>query len=415
MELTREQLHELLKKLPQDMQDAIFSSEVAEILLSLGKKYGLSLDKVGELSDETENIILGLSHPRDFIPALEKSLGVNREIARQIAQEVNTLVFSRIRESLKKLHNIQDEELPKEPISGAPAFAQKPSGGIPSPAKDTALSEDKLSGRPPYTPITPTTLKPTVPPSPPQAPYSFAPSPEPKSQEKDATSIQQKSSFFLSERDSAGKPSFVSAKVGPASDGKTTEGKKLVGPTTPVWRDVAPDAKKPQDTSLEAKETQVKPAPTTTQDAKQAQDIFTQNQPAQEIKQGAEQTKKLEEEIAPFLKTLSPQISPYQNRKEIPLPPKPKPTQQEQKEGDSTQEKTLTSSPFESKTKEEIFHAPAIESSKAAPIPPIFPSPSAAEAIKKTEEAKQNNRYPEIDPYREQIDPKDMILKKQHL
>ena len=108
----REEFLERIKKLPPDLTDAIFSEDIAETMLSIGKKYGLLIDKIGRLSEAVNDVILGVLHPKEFISTIEKTLSIDRETARKIAQEVNTEIFAKIRESLRKVHKIEDEPIP---------------------------------------------------------------------------------------------------------------------------------------------------------------------------------------------------------------------------------------------------------------------------------------------------------------
>lgn len=148
--LNTQELRERIKTLPPDLTDAVFSPDIAEILLSIGKKYGLMIDKVGELSSATNHVILGALHPRDFIPTLEDVLKIDRETAQKIAQEVNTEIFAKIRESLRKVHDIReqpivirDTNIPKPPIP--PISPVKP----PSPTPSSTTPIPSVSPAPP--------------------------------------------------------------------------------------------------------------------------------------------------------------------------------------------------------------------------------------------------------------------------
>lgn len=101
-------------KLPKDLKDAIFSVDSAGIIQETGKKYNLMVDKIGELADETGLVMLGLTHPKDFISNLVRRLEIDAATARKIADEINTRVFKKVRDSLKKLHGINDEKPQKK-------------------------------------------------------------------------------------------------------------------------------------------------------------------------------------------------------------------------------------------------------------------------------------------------------------
>jgi hypothetical protein len=110
--LTPQQLREIYQKLPEDLKDAIFSVDSAEIIQFLGKKYNLAVDKIGELADETGLVMLGVTHPRDFISNLAQRINFDKETARKIAEEINTQIFAKVRTSLKKIHGITEEGTP---------------------------------------------------------------------------------------------------------------------------------------------------------------------------------------------------------------------------------------------------------------------------------------------------------------
>lgn len=109
---------EKYKALPSELKDAIFSEEVAEKIQEIGGKYELYIDKIGELGNESGRVMLGLTHPKDFIKNLSERLGVDMEKAKEIAKDVNEQIFAKVRESLKKLHKIgeEDENLKSEEI-----------------------------------------------------------------------------------------------------------------------------------------------------------------------------------------------------------------------------------------------------------------------------------------------------------
>lgn len=102
------------KKLPKDLKEAILSVDSAEKIRAIGEKYHLAIDKMGEMADETGLVMLGLTSPREFIPNLASRLNVDKEMARKIAEEINGQVFVRVRESLKKVHAIKEENGGKE-------------------------------------------------------------------------------------------------------------------------------------------------------------------------------------------------------------------------------------------------------------------------------------------------------------
>lgn len=109
MPYTYEQLSEKIEKLPEDLREAIFGAESSQILQEIGKKYALHIDKLGELVNEVGLVMVGITHPKDFIPNLAERLGVDKMTAKNIAQDVNAQIFAKVRESLKKIHGLSGE------------------------------------------------------------------------------------------------------------------------------------------------------------------------------------------------------------------------------------------------------------------------------------------------------------------
>lgn len=119
---TQEQLQERYEGLPEDLKRAIYGVETADIIQKISKKYQLQIDQMGELAAETGLVMLGFTHPKDYIKNLSGRLGADFDTAKKIAQEINIEIFSKVKEALKKLHGISETETPSEsaPISKPP-------------------------------------------------------------------------------------------------------------------------------------------------------------------------------------------------------------------------------------------------------------------------------------------------------
>lgn len=105
-EYTQEQLLTKFNSLPQELKQAIAGVETSEIIQNISKKHHLQIDQMGELAAETGLVLLGLTKPDDYIKNLSSRLKINLKDARDIALEVNIEIFSKVKESLKKLHGI---------------------------------------------------------------------------------------------------------------------------------------------------------------------------------------------------------------------------------------------------------------------------------------------------------------------
>lgn len=112
---TQEQIKKRYLALPEDLKDAMWSVDSSNIIQSIGKKHNLHIDQMGELASETGYVLLGFTRPENYIKNLSARLNINIKDARDIALEVNIEIFSKVKESLKKIHGI-GEYKSEEPI-----------------------------------------------------------------------------------------------------------------------------------------------------------------------------------------------------------------------------------------------------------------------------------------------------------
>lgn len=94
--------------MPQDVQGAILAVDLRKKLETITEKQKLHLDQAGALENETLFIMLGLEHPKDYIRNVMRELSVDTDTAKKIAMDVNEQIFRPIRESLKKIHNVDE-------------------------------------------------------------------------------------------------------------------------------------------------------------------------------------------------------------------------------------------------------------------------------------------------------------------
>ena len=106
---TEEQIAQMYDNLPEDLKDVIFGLEMNEIVERIGRGNRLNIEQIGDLANETGMVMLGVTHPNEFIANLAERLEVDKEKARAIAQEINEQIFKKVRESLRKIHNMREE------------------------------------------------------------------------------------------------------------------------------------------------------------------------------------------------------------------------------------------------------------------------------------------------------------------
>lgn len=98
---------------------------------SVGEKFGLNLDQLGELDVEIKKILLGLSQPADFTQNITDLLKIDSETADGITQSVNEELIKVFREELqgteltstegnKALEQAGDFTIEKTPAVGNP-------------------------------------------------------------------------------------------------------------------------------------------------------------------------------------------------------------------------------------------------------------------------------------------------------
>ncbi len=144
MSYTKEQLLEAYRRLPEDVKEAIFSVQTADVLRQLGDGKPMMIDHVGELAAETGLVLLGFTHPSQFVSHLAERLGIEKSVAKEIAEEVNTKIFFPVRENLKKIHGLREnEEEIKIPPAPTSIFEAKTKEGVfRAPAEITEKKEE---------------------------------------------------------------------------------------------------------------------------------------------------------------------------------------------------------------------------------------------------------------------------------
>ncbi len=104
----KEQLWELYKDLPKDLQKATFSKEVAASIQEVCAENDITDDDI--IFDITKNIgyvFLGLLPPNEFSDVLERELKLDKKTAKQVASEIIRFIFLPVRKSLEALYQIK--------------------------------------------------------------------------------------------------------------------------------------------------------------------------------------------------------------------------------------------------------------------------------------------------------------------
>lgn len=154
MEYTKEQLQEKFKTLPEDIQGLIMDEDFGPAVTLLCKELGVDAVKALDVEDEVFDVLVGISHPKDFVRNIQSKIGVDEQKARAIAEKVNDEVFQPVKESLKIVHNITDETAPATPVPPFlfPQMIVPPKINLeippkpPTPPQSQNIFEQKLQG-----------------------------------------------------------------------------------------------------------------------------------------------------------------------------------------------------------------------------------------------------------------------------
>lgn len=114
MEYSIEQLEEAFNNLPEDIKDAIQSSDLLKDVQLVGYGNKLHIDQIGALGEEVGYVLLGLTKINNFLPRVEKRLQLSPGLAANIVSDINTRIFAPMKESLRKVHHIGPQKKEEE-------------------------------------------------------------------------------------------------------------------------------------------------------------------------------------------------------------------------------------------------------------------------------------------------------------
>lgn len=165
-----QEVEERFQRLPEPLKDAMLSVENSERIFEVGKKFALTVEQIGFLAEESGYVVLGLTHPNDFVGRLSQHLRVDGAKAKAIAQVINHQIFFPLREILKNTHQfeltqeqIQEPTLPISPISPPQALRPAPPLRPNAPPPITLRETPKPSAPVTIAPVTPSTPAPIKP------------------------------------------------------------------------------------------------------------------------------------------------------------------------------------------------------------------------------------------------------------
>ncbi len=100
----KEQLWELYKDLPKNLQNALFSSEIGDNIYEICERNGVEGKKASEVSKNIGYVFLGLLPPSDFQQVLKKEIGLTPKTAEDISIEIERFIFLPLRKNLEAIY-----------------------------------------------------------------------------------------------------------------------------------------------------------------------------------------------------------------------------------------------------------------------------------------------------------------------
>lgn len=108
-EYPKEQLWALYEKLPEDLQEAIFSEKTADAIYNVCSKNGLEKE-TPQVAKYAGYVLLGLLTPDEFQKTLQEELKLKEGLAKNVSSGISRFVFFPVKGSLEALYKIEIEK-----------------------------------------------------------------------------------------------------------------------------------------------------------------------------------------------------------------------------------------------------------------------------------------------------------------
>lgn len=102
MTFDSETIEKKFQGLPAEVQNILTSQEIADSISRIGESFGLHVDQIGILFQETTYFLLGLETEPEYESNVIRSLNIERDEADKIIAELNDKVFLPIRHLMQK-------------------------------------------------------------------------------------------------------------------------------------------------------------------------------------------------------------------------------------------------------------------------------------------------------------------------
>lgn len=128
----KEELKKRYSKLPREIQQTLFSSDVSETINRIAERNSLTDEQEIKLETEVVNVFFAFEHYSDLIENIHRELAIDLSKAQKVGQEINSEVFRPIKQALRIAHGTIEGEFTPPKIS-VPSLSVVPEPFSPPP------------------------------------------------------------------------------------------------------------------------------------------------------------------------------------------------------------------------------------------------------------------------------------------
>lgn len=114
----KEEIQQALNELPDNIKHTVENFNWSAEILAIARKYGIQIDDVNILKEETMLVIVGLERAVNYKDNLKRKMGISEELAEELVNESNTRIFEELqrRAFSKEQHEEVADTLKEEGI-----------------------------------------------------------------------------------------------------------------------------------------------------------------------------------------------------------------------------------------------------------------------------------------------------------
>ncbi|PIP22599.1 MAG: hypothetical protein COX37_03080 [Candidatus Nealsonbacteria bacterium CG23_combo_of_CG06-09_8_20_14_all_39_17] len=101
--LSKEKFWELYKKLPQELQEALFAEETGNNIYDVCEKNDVA-EKLSSIVGYTGQVLVGALPAENLAETLEKEVGLEYDLAKKISDELYRFIFHKVHNELDLLY-----------------------------------------------------------------------------------------------------------------------------------------------------------------------------------------------------------------------------------------------------------------------------------------------------------------------